>query len=142
MQEGRGVRIGPQLGDDPGHRVDQVAISFEHLFRAERAVPQWRESGRADPLSRAVGRAAARLSELAAAAPADSAEARALRRLPALLLHELVAGYADATGPAGETARRLTARVAELAALQKINSVINSSLDLSQVLAHTVDVVA
>lgn len=41
-----------------------------------------------------------------------------------------------------ETERRLTARVAELAALQKINSVINSSLDLSQVLSHTVDVVA
>jgi two-component sensor histidine kinase len=57
-------------------------------------------------------------------------------------------GYLDAvrtgTRPAGaaELELRLAAKVAELAALQKINAVVNSSLDLSQVLGHTVDVVA
>jgi GAF domain-containing protein/anti-sigma regulatory factor (Ser/Thr protein kinase) len=120
-------------------------VRREAALLAERSMPLWEAVGRADPLSKAVSRAGARLAALAASAPAGSEEARLLQHLPGGLLHELVAGYVDATRPApaqGETERRLTAKVAELAALQKINSAINSSLDLSQVLAHTVDVVA
>jgi GAF domain-containing protein/anti-sigma regulatory factor (Ser/Thr protein kinase) len=114
----------------------------EAALLAERSMPLWNQVGRSDPLSNAASRAAQRLEALASAAPPNSEEARLLAALPEQLLHELVAGYVDATRPAGEAERRLTARVAELAALQKINSVVNSSLDLSQVLAHTVDVVA
>lgn len=118
------------------------AVRGEAVLLAERSIPLWEAAGRADPLARAVRRAAARFAELAACAPPDSPEANVLRKLPEEVLHELVAGYVDATRPADETERRLTTRVAELAALQKINSVVNSSLDLSQVLSHTVDVVA
>src|SRR5919199_2741607 len=118
------------------------AVRREAALLAERAAPQSDEVGRADPLAKAVGRAASRLTALAASAPTGSQTARALQELPEPLLRELVAGYVDATRPGGETERRLTTRVAELAALQKINSVVNSSLDLSQVLAQTVDVLA
>jgi GAF domain-containing protein len=119
----------------------------EAALLAERSMPLWDQVGRADPLSKAVGRAARRIAAVTAAAPTGSDEARLLEDLPEQLIHELVSGYVDATRPSavgseGETERRLTARVAELAALQKINSVVNSSLDLSQVLSHTVDVVA
>ena len=114
----------------------------EAALLAERSMPLWDQVGRADPLSKAVGRAATRLAAVTAAAPTGSDAAQLLEDLPEQLIHELVSGYVDATRPPGETERRLTARVAELAALQKINSVVNSSLDLSQVLNHTVDVVA
>lgn len=117
------------------------AIRREAALLAEQA-PPWDAEGRVDPLATATGRAAGRLSALAAAAPAGSLEARLLRDLPERLLPEFVAGYLAATRPGGESERRLIKRVAELAALQKINSVVNSSLDLSQVLAQTVDVVA
>ena len=118
------------------------AVRREAALLAERSAPRWGEVGRADPLARATARAAGRLAALASAAPTGTQTAEALQSLPEALLRELVAGYVDATRPEGETERRLTARVAELAALQKINSVVNSSLDLSQVLAQTVDVVA
>jgi two-component system, sensor histidine kinase PdtaS len=126
--------------DDFAHL--QRTLRREAALLAERSMPLWDQVGRADPLSKAVGRAATRLAELVASIPTGSDEAIRFESLPELLLHELVAGYVDATRPAGEAERRLTARVAELAALQKINSVVNSSLDLSLVLNHTVDVVA
>src|SRR5437867_4501452 len=132
------------LRDATEDRFSQLlrAVRREAALLAERSAPLWNEVGRADPLAKAVARAAARLATLATTAPAGSQTARALQELPEPLLRELVAGYVDATRPQGETERRLTTRVAELAALQKINSVVNSSLDLSQVLAQTVDVVA
>ncbi len=117
------------------------AIRREAALLAEQAQP-WDAEGRVDPLAKVTGRAAGRLSALAATAPPGSLEARLLRDLPERLIPEFVAGYLEATRPGGESERRLIKRVAELAALQKINSVVNSSLDLSQVLAQTVDVVA
>jgi GAF domain-containing protein len=116
------------------------AMRMEATLLAER--PLRADAARLDPLARAAGQAAARLAALTAAAQPGSREAAALQELPERLLSALVAGYHDAVRPGGETERRLTTRVAELAALQKINSVVNSSLDLSEVLAHTVDVVA
>ena len=149
----RGAELDAREGYARWHRLlrDAAEDGFSQLLRAvrreaarlaERSAPLWDEVGRADPRARAVACAAARLSALAAAAPPGNPTAQALRDLPGSLLRELVAGYVDATRPEGETERRLTTRIAELAALQKINSVVNSSLDLSQVLAHTVDVVA
>jgi GAF domain-containing protein/anti-sigma regulatory factor (Ser/Thr protein kinase) len=129
------------------------AVRREAALLAERSLPGWaQDEGRAgegerpDQLAQAVARASARLLTLAAAARPGSVEAKALRHVPPRLLEALVSGYAGASRPAAEAEaepeRRLTTRIAELAALQKINSVINSSLDLSEVLGHTVDVVA
>ncbi|MBI3970675.1 MAG: GAF domain-containing protein [Chloroflexi bacterium] len=130
--------------DDQFSRLLRV-VHREAALLVERTAQPWEDglpAGQPDPLSRAVGRAAARLSALAAGAAPGSREAALLRELQGPLLRELVAGFHEASRPAGETERRLTSRVAELAALQKINSVVNSSLDLSEVLAMTVDVVA
>jgi two-component system, sensor histidine kinase PdtaS len=131
-----------RVAADDGYSQLCRTLRREAALLAERSMPLWDQEGRADPLSKAVGRSAARLSAVATLAPAGSEEAARLEELPQLLIHELVAGYVGAVRPPGDTERRLTARVAELAALQKINSVVNSSLDLSQVLSHTVDVVA
>src|SRR5436190_623570 len=96
------------------HRLlrDATEDGFSQLLRAarreaallaERSAPHRDEVGRAGPLARAVAQAAARLSALAASAPAGSQTARALQELPEPLLRELVAGYVDATRPEGET---------------------------------------
>lgn len=114
----------------------------EAALLAERSMPVWDATGYARPLAAAVQGATFRLTALASTARPESKEGQLLRQLPGELLHELVNGYCDAIRPAGEMERRLTESVAEVAALQKINSVVNSSLDLSQVLAQTVDVVA
>lgn len=135
------------------HRLIRYSAEdeYRHLLRtmrreaallAERSMPLWDQLGRAEPLSQAVGRVANRLASLHNAVPEHSYEAELTRHLLELVLHELVDGYVEAARPVGEAERRLTARVAELAALQKINSVVNSSLDLSQVLTQTVQVVA
>jgi two-component system, sensor histidine kinase PdtaS len=78
---------------------------------------------------------------LEASVPANSQEAQWLHTVPEQIVHALVDGYTDAIRPVAEAEQRLTIRIAELAALQKINSVVNSSLDLSQVLTQTVEVV-
>lgn len=121
------------------------SVRREAALLADRSAASLDESAQpehADPLPDAVGRAAARLSALTLSARPGSPELRALRAVKREILRELVAGYLEVTHPPGETERRLTTKVAELAALQKINSAVNSSLDLSQVLSQTVDVVA
>lgn len=121
------------------------AVRQEAALLADRSIVAPGGGGRpehADPLPDAVARAATRLSALTVSARPASAELRALRAVKREVLRELVAGYLEVTDPPGEIERRLTAKVAELAALQKINSAVNSSLDLSQVLSQTVDVVA
>src|SRR5688500_13537962 len=65
----------------------------EAALLAERSMPLWDQVGRADPLSKAVGRAARKLATVVAAVPAGSDEAQQLEELPAQLIHELVAGY-------------------------------------------------
>ncbi|HEV2123159.1 MAG TPA: GAF domain-containing protein [Chloroflexota bacterium] len=135
------------------HRLLRASAvdDFSHLLRtmrreaallAERSMPLWAEVGRAQPLSHAVGRVAGRLSLLSSSVSAHGEEVNWFQTLPEQIVHELVDGYVEVTRPANEAAQRLTVRVAELAALQKINSVVNSSLDLSQVLTQTVEVVA
>lgn len=71
-------------------------------------------------------------------------DARMLLRLQEEVTQAVAEGYQASDPDRGhtETEARLLTKVAELAALQKINGVVNSSLDLSQVLSHTVQVVA
>ncbi len=95
-----------------------------------------------DLLPDAVGRAATRLSALTIGALPGSPDLRALRAVKRRILSQLVAGYLEVTHPSGEAEQRLSVKVAELAALQKINAAVNSSLDLPYVLSQTVDVVA
>ena len=121
------------------------AVRREAAILADRAIVSpgdGHEGDQNDLLPDAVGRAATRLSALTISALPGSQELRALRSVKRRILSELVAGYLEVTHPTGETEQRLTAKVAELAALQKINAAVNSSLDLSYVLSQTVDVVA
>ena len=121
------------------------AVRREAAILADRAIVSpgdGHEGDQNDLLPDGVGRAATRLSALTISALPGSQELRALRSVKRRILSELVAGYLEVTHPTGETEQRLTAKVAELAALQKINAAVNSSLDLSYVLSQTVDVVA
>jgi two-component system, sensor histidine kinase PdtaS len=130
---------------DDGHSLLLRAVRREAALLAGRSIAASGEGETADQndlLPDAVGRAATRLSALTISALPGSIELRALRAVKRRILSELVAGYLEVTRPAGETEQRLTAKVAELAALQKINAAVNSSLDLRYVLSQTVDVVA
>ncbi|NBX47326.1 MAG: hypothetical protein EBT22_09100 [Chloroflexi bacterium] len=92
----------------------------------------------------AVGRAAQRLSAIAGASAPLAPEGRAVREATPIVMRELVAGYHTVLPPGtqlNDGSHPLAARVAELAALQRINAVINSSLDVSHVLTQTVAVV-
>ncbi|HEX2185104.1 MAG TPA: GAF domain-containing protein, partial [Chloroflexota bacterium] len=144
IDHARWHRLLVQAADDGFSQILR-AVRREAALLAERSIPFQQDGagGHApDPLPDAVGRAATRLSALTITARRGSPELRALRAVKRKLLSELVAGYLEVTHPVGETERRLTAKVAELGALEKINSAVNSSLDLSQVLSQTVDVVA
>jgi GAF domain-containing protein len=121
------------------------AVRREAALLADRAVaaPGGGQSGEHhDLLPDAVGRAATRLSALTIGALPGSPDLRALRAVKRRILSQLVAGYLEVTHPWGEAEQLLSVKVAELAALQKINAAVNSSLDLSYVLSQTVDVVA
>ncbi|MGH2368656.1 MAG: GAF domain-containing protein, partial [Chloroflexota bacterium] len=141
IEHARWHRVIRQAADD-GFSQLLRAVRREAVLLARRSIPLREAVEYVDSLPDAVGRAATRLSALTITAVPGSQEFRALRQVKRKLLSELVAGYLQVTHPAGEAERRLTAKVAELAALQKINSAVNSSLDLSQVLSQTVDVVA
>jgi GAF domain-containing protein/two-component sensor histidine kinase len=142
--QARWHRLLRQASDD-GFSLLLRAVRREAAILADRAIVspgEGHEGDQNDLLPDAVGRAATRLSALTISALPGSQELRALRLVKRRILSELVAGYLEVTHPTGETGQRLTAKVAELAALQKINAAVNSSLDLSYVLSQTVDVVA
>ena len=99
------------------------------------------------PLSTVLRRAQTHASELCLSALDSTPSAAEVDTLLALQ-REVVATIAEAyehrypREGSTETEKLLVARVARLAALQKINSVVNSSLDLGDTLAQTVGAVA
>lgn len=97
-----------------------------------------------DPLAGACARTVQRLTVIAAASAPFAPEVHAVRGAAPILLEALILGYqsiawspADAAGAPNP----LASRIAELAALERINAVINSSLDLGHVLGQTIAVV-
>ncbi len=99
------------------------------------------------PLTRALRHAQSRTVELCLSA-LDNAPAAAEMETLLTLQREVVGAIAKAyehrypQEGSTDTEKLLVARVARLAAVQKINSVVNSSLDLSDTLTQTVNVVA
>ena len=99
------------------------------------------------PLTTALQHAQSRTVELCLGA-LDNAPAAAEMETPLTLQREVVGAIAKAyehrypQEGSTDTEKLLVARVARLAAVQKINSVVNSSLDLSDTLTQTVNVVA
>ena len=99
------------------------------------------------PLTRALRHAQSRTVELCRSA-LDNAPAAAEMETLLTLQREVVGAIAKAyehrypQEGSTDTEKLLVARVARLAAVQKINSVVNSSLDLSDTLTQTVNVVA
>ncbi len=99
------------------------------------------------PLTTALRRAQSRTVELCLSA-LDQAPATAELETPLTLQREVVGAISKAyehrypQEGSTDTEKLLVARVARLAAVQKINSVVNSSLDLSDTLTQTVNVVA
>lgn len=97
-----------------------------------------------DPLAGACARTVQRLASIAAASAPFAPEVHAVRGASPILLEALVLGYQSiAWSPADVVGapNPLASRVAELAALERINAVINSSLDLGHVLNQTIAVV-
>jgi GAF domain-containing protein/anti-sigma regulatory factor (Ser/Thr protein kinase) len=97
-----------------------------------------------DPLAGACARTVQRLSSIAAASAPFAPEVHAVRGASPILLEALVLGYQSIAWSAADVVgatNPLASRVAELAALQRINAVINSSLDLGHVLNQTIAVV-
>ena len=119
-------------------------VSLIHSLRREAALLA--EHGLA--LSPALTRVQARIAALAHDArdtrPAAPSAIRILMDLQGTVMATVAGAYEHRHAQAGpsDVERHLAARVAWLAALQKINSVANSSLDLPEVLSHTAEAVA
>jgi GAF domain-containing protein/anti-sigma regulatory factor (Ser/Thr protein kinase) len=97
-----------------------------------------------DPLASACARTVQRLASIAAASAPFAPEVHAVRGAAPVLLESLVHGYqliAWSPRDGAGAPNPLASRVAELAALERINGVINSSLNLGHVLDQTIAVV-